>query len=129
MKVMQPPIFHDQRYCFSGYLCGVSSDGPGQALRLCGDGQSHHHIEGIVLEEALNMSQIHFKEAKQTVEDPVKFSSHCPLVFDKKVKPLLSIRVRLDNLSLPLFSGLWRDFVWLELSSNSPEIVIQFGQS
>ena len=38
------------------------------------------------------------KEAKQTVEDPVKFSSHCPLVFDKKVNPVLSIRVRLDNL-------------------------------
>lgn len=72
------------------------------------------------------------KEAKQTVEDPVKFSSHCPLVFDKKVKPLLmyiKTRLQLDNLCLPLFSGLWRNFVWLELSSNSSEIVVQFGQS
>ena len=45
--VIQPLIIHDQRYCFSGYLRGVGSDGPGQALRLCGDGQNHDHIEGI----------------------------------------------------------------------------------
>ena len=29
--------------------------------------------------------RLFLKEAKQTVEDPVKFSSHCPLVLDKKV--------------------------------------------
>jgi len=32
----------------------------------------------------MGRATITLKEAKQTVEDPVKFSSHCPLVFDKK---------------------------------------------
>ena len=33
-------------YCLSGYLRGAGSNGPGQALRLCRNGQGHHHIEG-----------------------------------------------------------------------------------
>lgn len=32
----------------------------------------------------MGRATITLKEAKQTAEDPVKFSSHCPLVFDKK---------------------------------------------
>ena len=33
----------------------------------------------------LGRAMITLKEAKQTVEDPVKFSSHCPLVQTKRV--------------------------------------------
>ena len=34
----------------------------------------------------LGRAMITLKEAKQTVEDPVKFSSHCPLVQTKRVR-------------------------------------------
>ena len=61
--------------------------------RHCGSvemGRATITLKVFVLEKVLKIifHKYNFKEAKQTVEDPVKFSSHCPLVFDKKVKPL-----------------------------------------
>ena len=45
----------------------------------------------------LGRAMITLKEAKQTVEDPVKFSSHCPLVQTKRVS---SQSVRCDAIIL-----------------------------
>ena len=74
----------------------------------------------------LGRAMITLKEAKQTVEDPVKFSSHCPLVQTKRVS--FQSAWCDANITPYHLAGVRGNTVWSELPSNSPEVVFQPGE-